>query len=757
MNEYAYNIEIEENQEVPVSSPLSYLDLLNERQKEAVLLTDGSVLVLAGAGTGKTRVLTTRIVHLLNTGKASPHEILAVTFTNKAAAEMHERVNMLLGHQTEGWWIGTFHAIAVRILRVHAEKIGLQSNFNILDDDDQLRLIKQILKDEEVDEKKWPPRMVKSTIDYFKNRALLPEQIGSDAKRFLVEGKMKRIYSLYQERLKASNLCDFGDLLLHVIQIFKNHPEILEQYQHRFKYILVDEYQDTNVAQYLWLRYLAQHHKNLCCVGDDDQSIYGWRGAQVDNILRFEADFPGATIIRLEQNYRSTGHILSCAGTLIEKNKSRLGKTLWTESDKGLPVEVHSFWDGQEEARLIALEIDKLQRKGVSLSEIAVLVRAGYQTREFEERFLSVGLPYKVIGGLRFYERLEIRDAIAYFRLIVQPQDDLAFERIINTPKRGIGPSTLQLIHHVARSEQISLLEATDRLLGTDEFKPKMKQTLFEFVNNIKKWRDSLAHTKHVDVVQSILKDSGYIEMWRQDKSPEAPGRLENLNELINAIGEFETMQSFLEHISLVMDNASQTEQNLVTFMTLHAAKGLEFNVVFLPGWEEGVFPNPKAMEDNGVQGLEEERRLAYVGMTRARERLIISHVKNRRMYGTWDAMLPSRFLKELSASAVVIKGTQSQSNYQVQQKWSQQSYYKNQMIDKPPLSLEKKNRYMSEPADDFTASSIFEKGVRVFHQKFGYGVVSFVESDKVTVLFDKAGEKKVMSGFLVVAEAAGL
>lgn len=747
MIDLAYTMN-EDNAQLPDYMP--YLEGLNEPQKEAVLATEGPVLLLAGAGTGKTRALTTRLGHLLYSHKARPFEIFAVTFTNKAAAEMRERVNALLGTSTEGWWLGTFHALAVRILRKHAELVGLKSNFTILGDDDQQRLIKQILKAETIDEKKWPPRVVQSTIDHFKNQALLPHQIGVDPKRHLVDGKIGAIYKLYQDRLKTLNACDFGDLLLHVIDIFKNSADVLESYQNRFKYILVDEYQDTNVAQYLWLRLMAQKHQNICCVGDDDQSIYGWRGAQVDNILRFEKDFPGAKTIRLEQNYRSTGHILDCASALIAQNQSRLGKTLWTSSDAGDPVQLCDYWDSPEEARAIGDEIENLQRAQVSLSQIAILVRAGFQTREFEERFITTGLPYRVIGGPRFYERMEIRDAVAYLRLVVQHSDDLAFERIINVPKRGLGTATLQQIHHLARASGKSLFDAAQDLVETDELKPKPRNTIIAFIQQVKRWTTCLETMDHVELTKVILDESGYTEMWLSDKSPDAPTRLENLKEFVSALDEFENIPGFLEHIALVMENATQSDHEMVTIMTLHAAKGLEFDYVFLPGWEEGVFPNPRAMEDSGARGLEEERRLAYVGMTRARKNLVISHTKSRRMYGRWETMLPSRFIQELSQKSLIIKGRQNMLNA---------SSFGGGLSSSVPrqFSAPQREKYLSEPADDYVSQSVFGRGERVFHQKFGYGKVTHVEGDKVKVYFDKAGEKKVMVSFLIKAEEARL
>ncbi|MAM24066.1 MAG: DNA helicase II, partial [Rhodobacteraceae bacterium] len=666
--------------------PQPYLDGLNPAQRAAVEQMDGPVLMLAGAGTGKTRALTARIVHLLNTGKARPNEVLAVTFTNKAAREMKNRVGDMLGRQIEGMpWLGTFHAICVKLLRRHAELVGLKSNFTILDTDDQLRLLKQLVAADGIDDKRWPARLLAGIIDGWKNRALTPDRIpAADAGAYNHRGA--ELYAQYQARLKELNATDFGDLLLHMVTIFQTHEDVLAQYQRWFKYILVDEYQDTNVAQYLWLRLLAQGHRNICCVGDDDQSIYGWRGAEVGNILRFEKDFPGAHVVRLEQNYRSTPHILAAASGVIAGNEGRLGKTLWTEAQEGEKVRLIGHWDGEEEARWIGDEIEAAQRgtrgqRPYTLDDMAILVRASHQMRAFEDRFLTIGLPYRVIGGPRFYERLEIRDAMAYFRIATSPDDDLAFERIVNTPKRGLGDKAQQKIQVTAREHRTSLVEGARILLAHGGLSGKGAAQLRQLVEGIDRWHamtrgpllttrigdddvidDGIdrqeygpPETSHVELAQIILDESGYTAMWQNDKTPEAPGRLENLKELVKALEQFENLQGFLEHVSLIMDNESDEGGAKVSIMTLHAAKGLEFPVVFLPGWEDGLFPSQRSMDESGIKGLEEERRLAYVGITRAEEVCTVSFAANRRVFGQWQSSMPSRFVDELPEDHVEV------------------------------------------------------------------------------------------------------
>ena len=723
----------------------SYLSDLNPEQRLAVETTEGPLLVLAGAGTGKTRVLTTRLGHIIATRKAFPSQILAVTFTNKAAQEMKRRVSALLGDvPVDGLWFGTFHSIAARMLRRHAELVNLTSSFTILDEDDQIRLLKQLMEAENIDSKKWPPRLLLALIQKWKDRALLPDQVSAGDAPNVADGILPRLYAQYQERLRILNACDFGDLLLHVITIFKNpaHADVLDQYRARFRYILVDEYQDTNVAQYLWLRLLAQGQGNICCVGDDDQSIYGWRGAEIGNILKFEKDFPAAQIIRLEQNYRSTAHILSAANGVIAHNKGRLGKNLWSAQDGGEKISLRGVWDGRQEAQFIAEEIERLQRARTPLSQIAILVRAAHQTREFEERFVKEGIPYKVVGGLRFYERQEIRDAIAYLRVIAQENDDLAFERIVNVPKRGLGDATLQIIHGLARARGISLFAALRVLLETEELKPKPRETLRLLVRDFDRWKAQSRELTHTELARIVLDESGYTGMWQADKSLEAVGRLENLREFVGGMGEFENLDLFLEHVSLVMENDGKEGLDMVSVMTLHAAKGLEFDAVFLPGWEEGLFPNQRSMDENGIGGLEEERRLAYVGITRARKKSYIFFAANRLTYGNWTACLPSRFIDELPKEHVDAHvetglsggGSPASSSY-AQRRLSYEEY------DIQKISARQESEGGFGPDD------------RVFHQKFGYGTIISVDHDKLDIKFDKAGRKKVVDSFVTKAE----
>lgn len=735
----------------PITDHDTLLAGLNPAQRQAVLATDGPVLVLAGAGTGKTRVLTMRLTHLLATGRASPGEIMAVTFTNKAARELSHRVGELIGRSTEGWYLGTFHALAARLLRPYAERVGLKPNFTILDTDDQLRLIKQLLEAANLDEKKNPARLVLAIIERWKDRGLRPEQVTNEGGQ-AANGKMPQLYAAYQDRLLTLNACDFGDLLLHQLTLLQNHEDIRISLQQRFRYLLVDEYQDTNVAQYLWLRLLAQQHQNICCVGDEDQSIYGWRGAEIGNILRFEREFPGAQVIRLEQNYRSTGHILAAASGLIAHNQARLGKTLWTEAEPGEKVRIHGVYDGQEEARWIGDEVEALQRRGVSLNDIAIMVRAGFQTRAFEERCIALGLPYRVLIGARFYERQEIRDALAYLRLIATPEDDLACERIINVPKRGVGPSTIQQLHHYARSARVPLTEAMLRLTETDELKPKMRTTLRTLAEQLARWRHLLTEMPHAEVAQIALDESGYTGMWQADKSPEAPGRLDNLKELIAALGEFPTLAAFLEHVALVLEQTGKTQDAQLTIMTLHGAKGLEFEHVFLPGWEEEVFPSRRSLDENGNAGLEEERRLAYVGITRARQRATISFAASRFMYGSWLNSVPSRFIAELPA-AHVERNTQfgfaPAPRERVAPLFQQLQATQRSAVPRPPPQIDGTVR---EVAASYKSPKGFGVGDRVFHQKFGTGTVQRVEQDKLTIAFDKADTKKVVDSFVTAA-----
>lgn len=749
------------------SGPAAYLDTLNSTQREAVEQLDGPVLVLAGAGTGKTRVLTTRLAHLLLQGKAKPWEVLAVTFTNKAAREMRERVAHLMGHEIEGWWVGTFHAIGARLLRSHAEMVGLKSTFSIIDTDDQIRLIKQLMDLHEIDEKRNPPRNVVGMIQRWKDRGLTPDKVSDGDGADSCDGKAVELYTDYQNRLKMLNAADFGDLLLHNLTVFKENPDILARYQQKFKYILVDEYQDTNVCQYLWLRLLAQSHQNICCVGDDDQSIYSWRGAEVGNILRFESDFPGAHVVRLEQNYRSTPHILAAASGLIAHNEGRFGKTLWTDVNKGEKVRVRGIWDGEEEARYIGAEMEASRAEGQSLNSMAVLVRAGFQTREFEDRLITLAIPYRVIGGLRFYERQEIRDAVAYLRVIAQPDDDLALERIVNLPKRGIGQATMRTLHLFARTEGIPLTMAISRLIETDELKPKVRKTLGDLMNDFARWRQMLNDVRHPEVAAIVLDESGYTGMWqtkaRGDKSPDAVGRLDNLKELVAALEDFENLGGFLEHVSLVMENEDKGDVDKVTLMTLHGAKGLEYDTIFLPGWEEGLFPHQRALDESGTAGLEEERRLAYVGITRARKRALISFAANRRVYNQWKSAIPSRFIDELPPENVAVDtqtglygsnrhvstGGGGVSSYDPDEDTYPQNFrHRGAYREK----LQDANAWQADYRDD--SGRTFQVGQRVFHQKFGYGSILHVDSNKLEVAFEKAGTKKVMDSFVEATDS---
>jgi DNA helicase-2/ATP-dependent DNA helicase PcrA len=733
-----------------------HLDGLNPAQCEAVEATDGPVLVLAGAGTGKTRVLTTRLAHILAGNKARPWQVMAVTFTNKAAREMRERVAAILGCSVEGWWVGTFHALAARILRSHAEAVGLKPNFTILDTDDQLRLIKQLLEARNIDTKKSPPRVVMGVIQRWKDRGLTPDRVSKAEGADAADGWALELYRDYQERLRVFNAADFGDLLLHCLTLFREDTQVLAKYQHQFRYLLVDEYQDTNVAQYLWIRALAQRHRNICCVGDDDQSIYSWRGAEVGNILRFETDFPGAKVVRLECNYRSTPHILAAASGLIAHNQGRLGKTLWTPVDEGEKVVVQGAWDGEDEARVICEEMESLQSRGHSLDQMAVLVRAGFQTREFEERLITIGLPYRVVGGARFYERQEIRDAIAYIRVLVQPDDDLAFERIVNVPKRGLGSASLRGIHLLARAEGSSLGAAAGRLVETDELKPRARQTLARLLDDFGRWRGLLGSMPHPELAKLMLDESGYTAMWRNDRSPDAPGRLENLKELVAALSEFESMGAFLEHVSLVMDNDDKAGDDKVTLMTLHGAKGLEFDTVFLPGWEEGLFPHQRALDEGGTAALEEERRLAYVGLTRARKRAVVSCADSRRVYGYWQNAAPSRFIAELPADHTEQRAPRGM--------YGGRETGFGGALDEPAGGLSGGAKWggrRTAPLIDGTSLRVeprdaparpFAVGQRIFHQKFGYGLVRAVDGDKLDIAFEKAGSKKVLHSFVEAA-----
>ncbi|QND55409.1 ATP-dependent helicase [Mesorhizobium huakuii] len=807
------------------NSAPDYLKGLNPEQRLAVETTEGPVLVLAGAGTGKTRVLTTRIAHILATGKAFPSQILAVTFTNKAAREMKQRIGILIGEgNVEGMpWLGTFHSIGVKLLRRHAELAGLRSDFTILDTDDVIRLIKQLIQAEGLDDKRWPAKQFAQMIDGWKNKGQGPADIAEGDARSFANGKGRELYKAYQERLQTLNACDFGDLLCHPIRIFRANPDVLKDYHRRFKYILVDEYQDTNTAQYMWLRLLAQRGEgratvNICCVGDDDQSIYGWRGAEVDNILRFDKDFPGATIIRLERNYRSTAHILGAASHLIAHNEGRFGKTLFTDRNdpEDGKVNVHAAWDSEEEARAIGETIEAYQRQKHNLNDMAILVRASFQMRAFEDRFITLGLNYRVIGGPRFYERMEIRDALAFFRVVANSGDDLAFERIVNVPKRGLGEATIRQIHDTARALRIPMLEAAGNLAESDELKPKPRAALREVAANFERWQKALETKPHTELAETILEESGYTDMWKNDRSAEAPGRLENLKELIRSMEEYESLRSFLEHVALVMDAEQNAGQDAVSIMTLHSAKGLEFETVFLPGWEEGLFPHQRALDEGGRSGLEEERRLAYVGLTRAKKNLHLWFVSNRLIHGLWQSTIPSRFLEELPESHVEIaESGNSYGGYGnpygggsfASGRGGRQNPYGASRFDNVGANTEKSGAFSNtystpgwqraqanrtEATDrnwgtrsghqverigygetdsgygagrtsvkgrtidgELVAKSVsdtpsaFSVGDRVFHQKFGNGNISAIEGNKLTIDFDKAGQKRVLDGFV--------
>lgn len=755
---------------LPDASSDPLINSLNPPQREAVLTTEGPVLMLAGAGTGKTAALTARLAHLVRTRLAWPSEILCVTFTNRASREMRERVGKLIGPAVEGMpWLGTFHSIAAKMLRRHAELAGLQSNFTIIDTDDQLRLLKQLIQAEGLDEKRFPARQLAGCIDRWKNRGLNPEQLDAVENEAYGNGKGQHFYRLYQDRLKAVNACDFGDLLLHVLNIFRTHHDVLDHYRDRFKYVMVDEYQDTNQVQYLWLRLIAQGRRNICVVGDDDQSIYSWRGAEVENILRFEKDFPGAKVIKLEQNYRSTPQILGAASGLINENSQRLGKTLWTEHHAGDPVRVIGVWDGPEEARRVGEEILRLEREGASLAQIVILVRAQYQTREFEDRFIQTGLNYRIVGGFRFYERSEIRDALAYLRVIAQPADDLAFERIYNSPKRGLGARALEKLHVHARRKMIPLALAAIEIADTDELPARARTTFLALMRDFARWRDLAATANPADLIRTVMDESGYTDALQAEKTAEASGRLENLTELARAMEEYDTLAQFLEHVSLVMDNEAADETEKVTIMTMHGAKGLEFEHVFLPGWEEGVFPSQRSIDEGGLASLEEERRLAYVAITRARKRCTILHAANRRIYGQWNSSLPSRFIDELPEEHIVQETTMSGGASLWRAQWSEhadpfadvaraqpdrtaargpgwQRATANQFEKTPKRVVESARSaasFAAKPRKDIS------RGSRVFHQKFGYGTVTGQDGNKLEISFDEAGQKRILDSFV--------
>ena len=734
---------------------LDAFNKLNDVQKEAVLHNEGPLLVLAGAGTGKTGVLTTRLARILMENMALPGEILSVTFTNKAANEMKNRVGNLIGDMVTGLkWLGTFHSIGAQILRQYPEKVGLKNGFIILDTDDQLRLLKQIIRDENIDDKKWSAKGLLSLIDKWKNKGLSPSQVTSDDGDYFANGKGRVLYKKYQEQLKFFNAADFGDLILECIRLFNENQDILESFQNRFKYMLVDEYQDTNTSQYTLLKLLSGKWKNICCVGDDDQSIYSWRGAEVTNILKFEKDFADSRIIRLEQNYRSTGNILAAASKLIEANESRFGKTLWTSSNGGEKVSVTSTWDGEEEARIITDEIEQQSLNKKNLDEIAILVRASFQMREFEDRFVSIGLPYKVIGGPRFYERKEIRDANAYFRLAIHPNDSLALERVLNVPKRGIGETTLKKIKQYAKNNNIPTIDAIRDLIKTSEIKPKTKISLKHFVELTERWNDLIKERSHFEIAEIILEDSGYLEMLRNDDTLTAAGRLDNIKELFRSIEPFESLSAYLEHISLVMEIDKNPEGNKVSLMTLHAAKGLEFDYVYLPGWEEGVFPNQRSLDEGGIKSLEEERRLAYVGITRAKVKSSIFYAANRKMHNQWLSSIASRFVSELPDENVEVNLSHFSGNKgnftDIKEDIFDQSDYSTPGWERAKIQSSNKKILVEDVTDiSLDNNSKFSSGSIVFHKKFGQGKVESIDGKKLTINFGSNGTRKVMENFV--------
>jgi DNA helicase-2/ATP-dependent DNA helicase PcrA len=755
---------------------------LNAPQREAVTTLDGPVLILAGAGTGKTRALTARLAQILWTRRAWPSEVLAVTFTNKAAREMKHRMALLLGADhplgQEGLpWLGTFHAMAARMLRRHAGLVGLEPGFTILDTDDQLRLLKQTIAEANIDEKRWPAKSLAALIDRWKNRGQTPEAVPPGESHGYADGKGAALYARYQQRLAALNTADFGDLLLHMLTNFQKHPDVLADYQRRFKYVLVDEYQDTNVAQYQWLKALAGTRHNIACVGDDDQSIYSWRGAEVANILRFEQDFPGATMIRLEQNYRSQPHILSAANALIAHNTGRLGKTLHTEQGLGEPVHILGVWDGPEEARQIGDKVEQLARGGASLNDMAILVRAQHQTQAFESRFIAIGMPYKIIGGFRFYERAVIRDAIAYLRLVASPNDGLAFERIINTPRRGLGDKAMASLHHMARQMDRPLTEAAAALVETDALSPAARRGLKGLLLDLARWREAAADTPHAELARIVLEESGYIAMLQADKSPDAAGRLENLKELPGAMEDYPSLVSFLEHVSLVMENEASDAAEKLTIMTLHAAKGLEFDHVFLPGWEEGLFPSQRALDEGGNAALEEERRLAYVGITRARHTAHIFHAANRQIYGQWTASIPSRFIEELPEAHVEarsslsggaslwraalgahdpfadVMGAARQAGRDPERYQGRGPGWGRAMHTAPAGAARGRGPLLEARA--VVVMTTIPAGARVRHGKFGDGTVISTEDAKLEIGFDSGDTRRVMASFVSVIDGA--
>lgn len=741
------------------SVSFDFLDNLNREQKSAVTTTQGPVLVLSGAGTGKTKVLTTRLAYILGNQMANPWNCLVVTFTNRAAQEMKKRASEMIGDIANSVWLGTFHSIGVKILRVYSELVGLKSNFTILDTDDQKRLIKQILEAEGIDDKKYPPQSILDAISRWKDKGITPDKMGMENKN----NNTANVYKLYQKRLLELNCVDFGDILLHTLSILMNNKDVLEKYQNQFKYIMVDEYQDTNVTQYLLLRLLSQKHRNICCVGDDDQSIYSWRGAEIENILRFEKDFSDAKIVRLEQNYRSTANILSAASNLISFNDGRLGKTLKVAENSpankvdNKKIKVVSNYNGEDEAGYIVEEIEAVRRIGFKYSDCAILVRTAFQTREFEEKFIKEAIPYKVIGGLKFYERAEIRDALAYLRIIYQPDDDLALMRIINKPTRGIGAKSLEKIVNEARYNQCSMYLMIKKMIENGEFAGKLKNSITEIMKKFEDWRKLIDVVSPDEIASQVLEDSGYIDMLKAEKSPESAGRIENLTELVNVIGDEEKypdLATFLEHVSLVIDKDDALDNDKVMLITLHSAKGLEFDVVFLPGWEEGLFPHQRALDEGGKDSLEEERRLAYVAITRAKKELYILTAKNRRLYGQWQQNMPSRFLNELPPQNIEISNNSSRFFGQNQSSFGNNNWNKpkNSYIPKSKnVRDDDDDRYSYESFDDAESSVPINKliGTKVSHETFGIGKITAVEGEKLHIYFEQYGHKKILADYV--------
>lgn len=754
---------------------LPWLSELNPEQKQAVTTTEGPLLVLSGAGTGKTKVLTARLAYILANMKANPWNCLVVTFTNRAAREMQNRARNLIGNIADSVWMGTFHGIAVKILRRHAELVGLKSNFTILGEDDQRRLIKQLLEADGIDDKKYPPQSILDKIQLWKDKGLTADKIDDSFRANVVT----EVYKKYQARLLELNCVDFGDLLLYTLNILMSDAGVLDDYQTRFKYIMVDEYQDTNVTQYLFLRLICQKYRNLCCVGDDDQSIYSWRGAEIENILRFEKDFPDAKVIRLERNYRSTANILAAASALIRHNRDRLGKTLKVAENSpaargdNSKIKVVSTYSGSEEAAYVADEIENLHRNGTGYSQMAVLVRTAAQTREFEEKFIAEAIPYQVIGGPKFYERAEIRDALAYLRVVLQPADDLALERIINKPARGIGAKTIEKFENEARINHISMFMAIEKMLKEGALSGKVKNSVAQLIDNFYQWRQTMNAVSPDDLAAQVLEDSGYMEMLKMDKSAEAEGRIENLKELINVMSDTEqypTLSDFMEHVSLVMDNDNNIDTDKVMLITLHSAKGLEFDAVFLPGWEEGLFPHQRALDEGGGSALEEERRLAYVAMTRAKQKLYILTALNRRIYGQWQNNLPSRFINELPPANIEICNMAAAyfgaagnygGSWAEQHRSSSNWYNRSRQTEENVIRDSDRFSYVRDEDDGWSgsvwrakqkarnAASATPVGSRVFHETFGYGKVLKIEGNKLEIWFDQAGHKKLLKDYV--------